>query len=65
MKTGRNGKDNGLKKPYRKPLVDSRESKTGVYGDYGRDERFTGGGDNGPGSGPVGRPGRDHGGLGL
>jgi hypothetical protein len=64
MKIGGSGKDSGLKKPYRKPLVHSRESKPGVYGDYGRDERINGDRNNGPGS-DHGRPGRGGGKHGL
>jgi hypothetical protein len=59
MKIGGSGKDNGLKKPYRKPLVDSRESKPDIYGDYGRDEKVGGDCNNAPGSN-QGRPGRGH-----
>ncbi len=58
MKIGGSGKDNGLKKPYRKPMVDSRESKPGVYGDYGLDEKI-GGNNNGPGN-DQGHLGRDN-----
>ncbi len=46
MKIGSSGKDKGLKKPYRKPTVDSRGLKLGVYGDYGCDENKSGGGDD-------------------
>lgn len=35
MKNGDSGRDNGLKKPYSKPTVESRGLKLGVYGDYG------------------------------
>lgn len=38
------GKDAGLKKPYRKPTVESRGLKLGVYGDYGRNDDNHGGG---------------------
>lgn len=64
MKSGGSGKDNGLKKTYRKPLVVSRESKPGVYGNYGRDERIGGDSNNGPGSN-QGRPGRSDRGRGF
>lgn len=47
MKTGVSGKDKGLKKPYRKPTVDSRGLKLGVYGDYGREDTNTGCGHDG------------------
>ena len=43
MKIGDSGKDKGLKKPYRKPTVESRGLKLGVYGDYGRDDDSHGG----------------------
>jgi hypothetical protein len=39
--------------------VDSRESKPGIYGDYGRDEKIGGDCNNGPGSN-QGNPGRGH-----
>jgi hypothetical protein len=35
MEVGDGGKDAGQKKPYRKPTVESRGLKLGVYGDYG------------------------------
>jgi hypothetical protein len=57
MKTGVSGKDKGLKKPYRKPTVDSRGLKLGVYGDYGREDTNTGGGNDEHG-GRGGRHGR-------
>jgi hypothetical protein len=43
MEVGDGGKDAGQKKPYRKPTVESRGLKLGVYGDYG-----TGGSQGGP-----------------
>ena len=56
MNISGNGQDSGLKKPYRKPMVDSRVSKPGVYGDYGLDEKIGGNFNNGPGS-DQGSPG--------
>ena len=56
MKIDDSGKDKGLKKPYRKPMVESRGLKLGVYGDYGRGDDSHGGDNDGHG----GR-GRHHG----
>ena len=43
MKNSNGGKDAGLKKPYRKPTVESRGLKLGVYGDYGSNDDNHGG----------------------
>lgn len=64
MKIGGSGKDNGLKKPYRKPTVESRGLKLGVYGDYVGNDDSRGGGDGGHGGGRGGRGGRGGGGGG-
>lgn len=65
MKIGDSGKDNGLKKPYRKPAVESRGLMLGVYGDYvGGDDSRGGGDDGGHGGGHGGHGGRGGGGGG-
>ena len=66
MKIDDSGKDKGLKKPYRKPTVDSRGLKLGVYGDYGRDDNNHSDGNDGHGGrgGHHGRGGH-RGGHGL
>ena len=64
MKIGDSGKDNGLKKPYRKPTVDSRGLKLGVYGDYAGGDDSRGGGDGGGHGGGHGGGGRGGGGRG-
>lgn len=66
VKIGDSGKDKGLKKPYRKPTVDSRGLKLGVYGDYGRDDNNHSDGNDGHGGrgGHHGRGGH-RGGHGL
>ncbi len=55
MNISGSGQDSGLKKPYRKPTVDSRKLKPGVYGDYSLDQKIGGSNSNGPGS-DQGRP---------
>jgi hypothetical protein len=63
MNIGDSGKNKGLKKAYRKPTVDSRGLKLGVYGDYGRDDNSIDG-EHGPHGGRDGRGGhRGHTGL--
>lgn len=55
MKNGERGEVKGLKKPYRKPTVESRGLKLGVYGDYTGDIGNPG---NNP---PDDHRGHDHG----
>jgi len=64
MKNGNSGKEAGLKKPYRKPTVESRGLKLGVYGDYGRDDDNRGGDHDGRG-GHGGNRGGHRGGHGF
>lgn len=57
MTNNDDAKNKGPKKPYRKPTVDSRGLKLGVYGDYGREDESNSGGDCG-GGGRGGHHGR-------
>ncbi|MHB8078487.1 MAG: hypothetical protein ACYDIE_04455 [Candidatus Krumholzibacteriia bacterium] len=60
MKISDSGKDAGLKKPYRKPTVESRGLKLGVYGDYAGDIDSRGGRDDHGGHGGHGGDHGDH-----
>jgi hypothetical protein len=50
MRSSDGGKDKELKKPYRKPTVESRRLNLGVYGCYGSDDDNHGSGNSGHGN---------------